>query len=175
MKHIKLTSLIKEVIHEAFQPMDIGQSVWSLVKSNNGKFKSDKQAAFLKSQLEKTDGVIKGGEIYGHGFNFFVDWDDEGITKITQNNQKTGNKEVKWERKMEGTLRPQDEKMLKKLNKTLKTDEEELNRLKTDLEKFESGEYRPSPNFDETLKRLIATKTARVASTKDAINKLINS
>lgn len=63
-------------------------SVYSLVKSNNGFFKSDKQAAFLISQLDASKGMFIESFSFGE-FNgakalrtVFVSWDSQGITEI---------------------------------------------------------------------------------------------
>lgn len=74
---------------------DISISLASLVKSNNGVFKSQKQAQFLHSQAD--DGVVVvGGVCYGHTYFTEYHLDADGILKVVRLN-KAGRK-VMWER-----------------------------------------------------------------------------
>ena len=74
---------------------DIGISLASLVKSNNGIFKSEKQAQFLHSKTN--DGVAIVGEIcYGHSYFTEYHLDASGVLKVVRLN-KAGRK-VMWER-----------------------------------------------------------------------------
>jgi uncharacterized Ntn-hydrolase superfamily protein len=74
---------------------DIGISLASLVKSNNGKFKSEKQAQFLSSKADR-DVVIVGDICYGHSYFTEYHLDTEGVLKVVRLN-KAGRK-VMWER-----------------------------------------------------------------------------
>jgi hypothetical protein len=68
--------------------MTIMQSVYTLAKTNNGFFKSEKQASFLIATLAERQGVFC--ELYSFGANngaqarrnVFVSWDSNGITEI---------------------------------------------------------------------------------------------
>ena len=74
---------------------DIGISLASLVKSNNGIFKSQKQAQFLHSKAN--DGVAIVGDVcYGHSYFTEYHLDAEGVLKVIRLN-KAGEK-VMWER-----------------------------------------------------------------------------
>jgi len=63
-------------------------SVYSLAKNNNGFFKSEKQAAFLASELSSCGGFFY--ELFSFGDNngaqarrdVYVTWDSKGITEI---------------------------------------------------------------------------------------------
>ena len=67
---------------------NILMSVYALAKSNNGFFKSEKQAAFLSSALEERDGYFV--ELFSFGYHggakntrtVYVKWDQQGITEI---------------------------------------------------------------------------------------------
>lgn len=82
---------------------DLLRSFFSLCKTNDGKFKSEKQGAFLKAQAE--DGVFFISQNLSFGTSSQsqrkVEWtvtlDDEGVTKIVK---RTGSKgdEVYWAR-----------------------------------------------------------------------------
>lgn len=95
------------------------KSIESLIATNNGFFKSEKQADFLISQLSKEDGNIQVGSTYGNGFMITYLFDDKGITKKEQYNYKTSKTVVLWERVIEGKLSVQQEKELKKLKSKL--------------------------------------------------------
>lgn len=74
---------------------DIGISLASLVKSNNGIFKSQKQAQFLHSKAN--DGVAIVGDIcYGHSYFTEYHLDAEGVLKVIRLNK--AGKKVMWER-----------------------------------------------------------------------------
>ena len=74
---------------------DIGISLASPVKSNNGKFKSLKQAQFLQSKSVQNV-VIVGGACYSHSYFTEYRLDDEGVLNIIRLNK--GGKKILWER-----------------------------------------------------------------------------
>lgn len=102
------------------------KSVESLIATNNGFFKSQKQADFLISMLSKEDGNISVGSTYGNGFMITYLFDEKGITKKEQYNYKTSKTIVLWERVVEGKLSIQDEKLLKTLKRKLSKAEKSL-------------------------------------------------
>lgn len=66
--------------------MNIAPSVFGLAKTNNGFFKSEKQAAFLISQMEKFEGCI--GYTSGYNSNpVFAKWDEKGIVEIVRHSR----------------------------------------------------------------------------------------
>jgi hypothetical protein len=66
--------------------MNIAPSVFGLAKTNNGFFKSEKQAAFLISQMEKFEGCI--GHTSGYNSNpIFAKWDEKGIVEIVRHSR----------------------------------------------------------------------------------------
>jgi hypothetical protein len=85
--------------------MSLLVSVYSLAKSNNGMFKSEKQAAFLIAELERRNGLFvecfSFGEFNGASANreVQVTWDNQGIVRITTKAPKSGKTSIKFERK----------------------------------------------------------------------------
>ena len=102
------------------------KSVESLIATNNGFFKSQKQADFLTSMLSKEYGNISIGSTYGNGFMITYLFDEKGITKKEQYNYKTSKTIFLWERVVEGKLSIQDEKLLKTLKRRLSKAEKSL-------------------------------------------------
>lgn len=64
-------------------------SIYSLAKSSNGLFKSEKQAAFIIAELDRRSGLFvelfSFGEFNGASANreVHVTWDQSGIVSIT--------------------------------------------------------------------------------------------
>jgi hypothetical protein len=119
--------------------MSLAQSVFSLAKSNNGFFKSTKQADFLISKINSLEGFV--GTVTS-GYNscaIFAENDDKGITKITKSTKK--GQVVMFERKVEGTLTVLEIKELKKLKRAYKNLTADFNER---VEGFKSGKYNGS-------------------------------
>lgn len=100
------------------------KSVESLIKTNNGFFKSDKQAEFLISQLSKNNIFV--GSVYGNTFNITYVFDEKGIIKKEQYNIKTSKTEITWERKVAGVLTVQQEKKIKSLKRRISIEKRNL-------------------------------------------------
>jgi len=79
--------------------MSISESLFSLAKNNNGKFKSDKQSKFVLSKALDNVIVGGGGSLYGNAYQFFFYCDDDGVVSI-EKEMKSGTV-VYWERKSE--------------------------------------------------------------------------
>lgn len=99
-------------------------SVEYLIKTNNGFFKTKKQADFLISQLSENNIFV--GSVYGNTFNISYIFDDKGIVKKEQYNIKTSKTEVTWERKIEGVLTVQQEKEIKRIKRRISTEKKNL-------------------------------------------------
>ncbi len=69
--------------------MDIAMSLASLVKTNNGKFKSDKQCKFLLSQCDQNE-YVTSGSVMENSFNLHYSCDDIGVTTIRKYTLKKG-------------------------------------------------------------------------------------
>jgi hypothetical protein len=116
VRYLESKGLLKEsetndVLSES--SIDLRMSVLGLAKNNNGIFKSEKQASFLKLMIDERDGLIGHTE---HGRPYLADYDDKGIIKITVGNPP----ELYWERKEQGILRPDDIKRIKSLQREIK-------------------------------------------------------
>jgi len=72
------------------------RSIYSLAKNNNGLFKSEKQAQFLKRQIDFRDGIVGSQEMYGNSVSVRAEYDDKGITKIYTHSHKTNRDVVKF-------------------------------------------------------------------------------
>lgn len=136
------------------------KSIESLIATNNGFFKSEKQANFLISQLEKEEGNIQVGSTYGNGFMITYFHDEKGITKKDQYNYKTSKTIVLWERVVDGVLSIQQEKKLKILKR-------KLNKAKKDLK----ARLLERNNYD-SYKELLS-KSFVIEVTKDHCDGLI--
>jgi len=116
--------------------MNIKISILSLCKSNNGFFKSEKQANFLIGQLSDCDGYFGRND---SGFNacpLFAIWDNKGILKTQKSTIK--GMVTTFERKVEGVISPLEAKQIKSKNRRIKKLKKQLaERLKA----FENGEY----------------------------------
>lgn len=80
---------------------EIAVSFASLVKSNNGFFKSEKQAAFLLSKCQDTNTFVCGGNVYNNSFTMFCICDSLGVVKVEKYTPKSGKTVTTWERQTE--------------------------------------------------------------------------
>lgn len=107
----------------------LAKSFASLVKTNNGLFKSEKQAKFLTSKL--IDGAYPvTGNLYGNSFALFYVCDSKGIKIVSKYTATTGKTVTTWERKEEGKETVQDVKAMAKLKR-------EINKLKKSIKSRE--------------------------------------
>lgn len=146
----KSNTIIKDWSESAImESTELDISFASLVKSNNGKFKSDAQAKFLLSKCDGNE-YISGGSVYGNTFQLIYHCDNQGITKVEKYTKATGSK-IQWERKEAGTLSVQDEKELKRLNKLLKQTEKSIADRESSMK---AGTYHANKSlYDDSMKR----------------------
>ena len=147
--------------------MTLGISFASLVKNNNGLFKSPKQAAFLLSQCDPDRIFTVMGTFGRNAFTLFYHCDDLGVTKVEKYLPVTSRSMVTWERKEEGKVSIQDQKEIKRLQREIKKLEKGIESRKAS---WERGEYdAPKDLFDRSqghdLEMLAAYK-ARLAQFK---------
>lgn len=119
--------------------MEISKSIFGLAKSNNGFFKSEKQSKFLIEKLSDFSGCIAHAN---SGFNscpIFASWDGKGITKIVKSAKKGD--VIMFERKQEGILTSLEIKEIKRLERKIKTLE---NEVKERQDSFDNGSYNGS-------------------------------
>lgn len=76
----------------------VAMSFASLVKSNNGFFKSEKQAAFLLSQCQEQNVFYAGGSIYKNSYMMEYHCDAKGVVKVVKYLSKTARQVVMFER-----------------------------------------------------------------------------
>jgi hypothetical protein len=94
----KLTSFERTNTLDEIDSNELLKSVYSLAKNNNGIFKSDAQAGFLKRMIDQRDGMIGSHEMYGNSVSVFAEYDDKGITKIYTHSPSTNRDVVKFTR-----------------------------------------------------------------------------
>lgn len=116
--------------------MEISKSIFGLTKSNNGFFKSEKQAQFLISQMSSFDGFIGHANSGYNSCPLFAFWDESGITKIVKS-AKNGDV-VMFERKIEGSLTALEIKQIKTYERKIKALEKEINERQ---KSFDNGSY----------------------------------
>jgi hypothetical protein len=116
--------------------MKISKSIFTLAKSNNGFFKSEKQSVFLISQLNQFGGFIGHADSGYNSCPLFASWDDKGITKIVKLSKKGD--VLMFERKKEGQLTDLEIKEIKSLERKLKALEREIKERQSS---FDDGSY----------------------------------
>ena len=77
---------------------EIAASFASLVKSNNGFFKSEKQAAFLLSKCQDGNTFVCGGHVYRNPFTLYYVCDASGVVRVEKYTSKTGKNVTTWTR-----------------------------------------------------------------------------
>ena len=119
--------------------MEISKSIFGLAKSNNGFFKSEKQAAFLISQMSDLGGLIGHANSGYNSCPIFASWDEKGITKIIKST-KSGDV-LMFERKHQGVLTTIEIKEIKSLERKIKVIEKEIRERQLS---FDDGSYNRS-------------------------------
>lgn len=77
---------------------NLAASFASLVKSNNGLFKSEKQAAFLLSVCQDAGTFYTGGQVYGNSYSLQYNCDNAGVVSVEKYLPKTGKIVLTWSR-----------------------------------------------------------------------------
>lgn len=107
------------VAHMPIPKSSLIDSIFSLLKKNNGKFKSEKQSDFLITQLKMHTGFlgyVNNGKIKNP---IFVEYDKYGITKLLKKLTGSNMIEIIFERNAQSELHPKDVIMLKKIESIL--------------------------------------------------------
>lgn len=148
---------------------DIAKSFASLVKSNNGLFKSEKQAAFLLSQCQEGKTFSTGGFVYNNPFRMFYHCNDLGVVKVEKYTANTGRTVTLWTPKQEGVMSQTEAKKLKFYDR-------KINDLKAKLESrqaaFDKGEYN---DFGGLFERSNAMDLGMLEGFEKAKSDLLNS
>ena len=116
--------------------MEIAKSVFGLTSSNNGFFKSEKQAKFLISMIEEFDGFVGWADSGYNKIMIVAQYDEQGITKLVKHT-KSGDVTM-WERKVEGVMTERELKEIKAYKRKLNSISKEIT---VSEEAFFSGEY----------------------------------
>lgn len=95
--------------------MDLVKSMYNLIKTNEGKFKTEKQAKFLKSVLDSQDGFLGWTQA---GSQIHSEYDVLGFIKVSKL-LKNG-EEIIFERSVEGKLTSLEVKNLASYKRELK-------------------------------------------------------
>lgn len=103
---------------------EIAKSFASLVKSNNGAFKSEKQAAFLLSQCEGNS-FTACASMYGNSYDNTYVCDSVGVVRVEHYTKATGTKIV-WERVEAGKVSVQESKEFKRISREIKRIEKSI-------------------------------------------------
>ena len=149
--------------------MSIKISVLSLCKSNNGFFKSEKQANFLINRLELKDGYFGRND---SGFNacpLFAVWDNKGIIRVKKSTVK--GMVITFERKVKGVISELELKEIKRLKRKLKKEEKRFNER---MNSFYSGEYNSTGDMKTYTENLIINYFYYANSERNIINNLRN-
>jgi hypothetical protein len=115
----------------------------SLVKNNNGLFKSEKQAEFLLKMCQESMTFIAPGNVGRHGYCLYYICDEKGVVRIEKSLQSKGGVTVTWERRGEGKVTVQDAKLIKQLKRYIKQFERNIKERRDSKEKYfkDNDEY----------------------------------
>ena len=120
---------------------NIQATLENLIKTNNGFFKSEKQAKFLLSELKKEYGNVFTASAFGNSVALTYAYDEKGITEKTNTSAKTNKTAKVWERKIAGVLSLDDKKTIahykreiKKLEKSIFARDEALKKGEYEIE-----------------------------------------
>lgn len=152
--------------------MEISRSIFGLAKSNNGFFKSEKQAAFLISKMSEFGGCIGHANSVYNSCPIFASWDERGITKIVKSTKNGG--VIMFERKQEGILTSLEIKEIKRLERKIKKLEKEV---KERQDSFDDGSWNSSGDIItyadiERFNRFQNEKIQRINSLKEKVCQL---
>lgn len=95
--------------------MTLSTSFSSLVKSNNGFFKSEKQAAFLLNQCNGGC-YVAADSVFGNTYQIWYTCDSTGVVKVEKFTNAKG-AVLQWERVEEGKVSIQTTKEFKRLTR----------------------------------------------------------
>lgn len=102
------------------------KSFASLVKANNGLFKSTKQSEFLLSKCEGGQ-YISPGNVYGNNYIITYHCDDKGVTKVVKYTFSNCKTVITWERLEDGKVTVQDAKEIKRIKREIKSRQKLVN------------------------------------------------
>ncbi len=149
----------------------------SLAKNNNGFFKSQKQAAFLLSQMDNLNGenTFKGtGTVTAGKYVTYrvFHCDDKGITKIIQHSETTGKNTQVWERLSDADYAVKRNRSIKALRNTARLDDirKTVKKLEAIKESATDETVRLLTSGDMAALEAFAEKQLRIAKILDKLN-----
>ena len=174
-----MISLIKEVLGVD----DLGKSIYTLAKYNNGYFKSPTQAQFLKQQIDLRNGVVGSHEMYGNSVSVNVEYDNRGITKIYTHSSKTNRDVVKFTRKSDEEFSDLKATQIDNANKNfldtistyekqIKEIEQEMQEVSDDLKAAMEQKPEKAESFQRILNSTVEKYQLRIADLEASINQL---
>ncbi len=143
---------------------DLTKTLANLVKTNNGLFKSDAQAQFIRS--------IAGDEyvnVYGNSYNLHYVLDSTGVVSVYKNTVAKG---LVWERVTAGVVSVQDAKEIKRLKRLIKSIQKSMDDRQAS---WDSGEYIAQSNTLAGAKMLFSARQSVEQETLDAAKKALAS
>jgi hypothetical protein len=187
METIMITELMRkyiDILTENYRPSDtedLSKSLFGLIKSNDGKFKSEKQANFFLSKTKDTENILHYTQRLSFGTsakaNASVQWtfelDKVGITKVTKST-KVGGISIYWERTEKHILANKSEK-IKKLKSQIEMFKEVVKSETDKLVQVSSELDKTKQDSDEQIKLLTQyLSPAQLKSFKDDFIKKID-
>lgn len=77
---------------------NVAISFASIVKSNNGFFKSEAQAKFLLAQCQEENTFVTGGSVYKNSYTLFYICDAQGVVRVEKHLATSGKVEITFNR-----------------------------------------------------------------------------
>ena len=155
---------------------NISKSFASLVKFNNGLFKSEAQAKFLLDMVK--EGLnVSTGSVCNNSYMITYICDDKGVVRTEKHTFKTAKTVVTWERREAGKIAVQDAKLIKKFKREVKNLQEEIDYRLQEIEEYNNGKESDDPcwSVEDTIKlfeRTIAEREEIIKDRLEAIKKL---
>ena len=139
---------------------NIQATLENLIKTNNGFFKSEKQAKFLISELKIEYGNVFTASAFGNSVVLTYNFDDKGIVEKVNTSLKKQSEKVVWNRKIEGVLSVEDKRKMAALKREIKKLEKSINERDAAYiaEQYKGYEALYNKANDEALSKLQAFK-----------------
>ena len=147
---------------------NIQATLENLIKTNNGFFKSEKQAKFLISELKKEYGNIFTASAFGSSVALTYKFDKIGIVEKLNTSLKKQSEKVVWNRKIEGVLSVEDKKKMAALKREIKKLEKSINERDAS---YSTGQY---AGFEDLYNKANDAALAKLQAFKDQLQSLEN-
>ena len=148
---------------------DFTKTLANLVKTNNGLFKSEAQAHFIKSVAGAE--YVSGGNVYGKSYSLHYTLDSTGVVSVHKNTVAKGLVLV-WERATAGVVSVQDAKEIKRLKRLIKSIQKSMDDRQAS---WDSGEYIAQSNTLAGAKMMFSARQSVEQETLDAAKKALAS